>query len=266
MSVPYERDLSRIDQLGVLLQGASTTPIGDTLEKAIAVYEDIEGDPPRALAELALRDLRTVAVRSTEKDLLFSAPPKLPRKLSDIEVLQLFRIAGTIHELCYACEMVQLATDQTSGGSTPTRFYLNSIYHYVSSLFLVDATEPSHKGLPMGGTVIMALQPMGLASFLGPIKEALDRPLGDISLGETVLRLRHSDLVHGDFSPTRVEYLIRLTQMRDPNQAAKLSQLLWQFFHRLVFLYLQLLALLADSGQEMGAVTVRYMRTTGLIS
>ena len=264
MSTTEERDVVRLGALAKLLENAPASPIGDILLEAIGVYEEIEDPFPRHLAEEAMRGLRSIASRANENSLLFQDPPKLPRELSDIEFLQLYRIEMTIHELCYCCEMVQDAADKTSGGSSPTRFYLNGIYHYTSSLFLVDTSKPSHKGLPMGGTVIKALYPMDLAKLLEPIKNVLDQPLGEITFGETILNLRHSDLVHGDFSPERVEYIIRQTQMRDPKQREQLAHFIWLFFHRIIVFHLQLLSLIADSGQDIGVVTLRYVQEKGL--
>ena len=101
---------------------------------------------------------------------------------------------------------------------------------------------------------------MGLAQLLNPIKNVLDEPLGEITFGQTILNLRHSDLVHGDFSPERVEYLIRQTQLRNPKQQEQLAHLIWLFFHKIIILHLQLLSLIASSGKDIGVVTLRYIQ------
>ena len=116
----------------------------------------------------------------------------------------------------------------------------------------------------MGGTVIMALYPMELATLLKPIKNVLDQLLGEITFGETILNLRHSDLVHGDFSPERVEYLIRQTQLRNPKQREQFAHLIWLFFHKIIIFHLQLLSLIANSGKDIGVVTLRYVQEKGL--
>lgn len=260
MSASEERDVVLLEQLGNLLEQSTSSPIGDTLSAAVVIFEQIEDLTARRVAEEALRGLRSIASRAQPDALLFRVPPSLPRELTDIEFLQLARIDTSIHELCYCCEMVQTATDMTWGGSAPTRFYLNGIYHYVSSLFLVDTSKPTHKGLPMGGTVIRALFPMGLAEILEPIRDILSQPVGEISFGQTILNLRHSDLVHGDFSPERVEYLIRQTQIRNPKQQEQFAHLIWLLFHRLIILHLKLMALIEASGKDIVAVTIRYLQ------
>jgi len=259
MSTPPTSDAARLEQLGTLLEQSRTTPIGDSLAAAIAIFEQIEDPMVRRIAEEAMRGLRAIASRAQPGDLLFHNPPKLARDLTDMEFLQLARIDVSVHELCYCCEMIQTAANVTWEGSSPVRFYLNGLYHYVSSLFLVDTSKPTHKGLPMGGTVIRAVFPMGLADILEPIKTILDEPLGEITFGETILNLRHSDLVHGDFSPERIEYLIKQTQIRDPNQQERFAHLIWLLFHRLVMLHLKLMALIAADGKDIGAVTLRYL-------
>jgi len=260
MSTSEERDAALLEELGNLLEQSTSSPIGDTLLAAIGLFEKLKGLTARRVSEDAMRGLRSIASRAQPDALLFQYPPKLPRELTDIEFLQLARIDISVHELCYCCEMVQTAADMTWGGSSPTRFYLNGVYHYVSSLFLVDTSKPNHKGLPMGGTVIRALFPIGLAEILEPIRDILNQPLGEITFGQTILNLRHSDLVHGDFSPERVEYLIRQTQIRDPKQQEQFAHLIWLLFHRLIILHLKLMALIAASGKDIGAVTIRYLQ------
>lgn len=255
-----ERDNARLEKLGDLLEQSSTSPIGDTLSAAIRFFEEIENPMARKVAEEAMRYLRKLASSAQLDTLLFNRPPSLPRELTDIEFIQLVRIEMAVHELCYCCEMVQNATDITSGGSTPTRFYLNGVYYYTSSLFLVDTSKPTHKDLPMGGTVIRALFPMGLAEILDPIKSILEEPFGAYTFGQTILNLRHSDLVHGDFSPERVEYILSQTQFRDPKQQEQFAHLIWRLFHRLIILDLKLMSLIASTGKNFDAVMLHYLQ------
>jgi len=259
MTPSEARDQARLEALASVLERAAASPIGDILIEANRVFEEIENTLYRFVAEEAMKGIRSMAARAQPNDLLFAAPPVLPRKLSDIELLQVLAISGAVHELCYCCEMVQNASETTWGGSTPARFYLNSIYHYTSSMFLVDTSRPSHKHLPMGGTVIRALDPLGLSHLLEPLKEVLDEPLGQTTFGDTILNLRHSHLVHGDFSPERLEYLVRQTDARNPMQMQLFAQLVWKFFHRLMIVNLQILALLASAEGELASAALRYI-------
>jgi hypothetical protein len=253
-----ERDLHRLQLIGDLLENTSNRPIGDLLIGATQIFEEIEETLTRYVAEEAMRGIRSLASRADPSTPLFSKPMKMDQSISDLEYLQLMRIQWAIHELCYACEMVQTASIVTWGGSTPTRLYLNAIYHYTSSLFLVDTSKPTHKDLPLGGTVIRALHPLSLDDLLDPIKEILEEPFGEITYGDAILKLRHSDLVHGDFSPERVEYLVEMTEMRNPMQQEHFAELTWRMFHRLLILNLKLMAYLESTGMDAGAVTLRY--------
>lgn len=261
MSNLEQRDLKRLELLGNFLENISAHPIGNILIEATQLFEEIEEPLSRHVAEEAMCGIRSIASRVDSTSVLFSNPPVLNRHLSDIEFLQLIRIEWEIDELCYACEMVQTSAQVTWGSSTPTRFFLNAIYHYTSSLFLVDKSKPSHKDFPMGGTVICALNPLGLENLLIPIKEVLDEMFGDTTYGEAILNIRHSDLVHGDFSPERIEYLVRKTQMRSPLQQDRFAELTWKFFHRLMIFHLRLLALIASTSLDPGSVAQRYMLT-----
>jgi hypothetical protein len=253
------RDLARLESLGSILERAPTSPIGDILIEANNVFEQFENPLHKGVAEEAMKGIRSIAARAQPNDLLFSTQPTLPRKLSDIELLQLLAISGAVHELCYCCEMVQNASEVTWGGSTPVRFYLNSIYHYSSSMFLMDTNKPTHKDLPMGGTVIRVLYPLGLFYLLKPLKSVLDEPLGQTTFGDTILKLRHTHLVHGDFSPKRLEHLIRQTDARNPMQMELFAQFVWKFFHRLMILNLQVLALLESAEGELASAAIRYL-------
>jgi len=210
-------------------------------------------------AEESMKELRTRAARSDYHDICFQNPPKFPHNISDFEFLQLVRIEMTIHELCYCCEMIDKSASITSGGSSSTRFYLNGFYHYTSSLFLVDMSKKTHRGLPMGGTVIRALNPMGLSELLNPIKNIFDMAQGDTTFGNTILNIRHSDLVHGDFSFKRVEYLINQSKVRDSNQHELFNHHIWLLFHNLIVLHLQLNSLVSSSGKDFEKVVYHYV-------
>lgn len=255
------RDAERLVRLRKLLKQDSNTPIGDVLVIATQISEEFETNQYLLIAEEAMRGIRAVASGAQPADKVFENNPRLPRKLSDMEIFQLYSIERATHELCYCCEMIQSSTEITWGGSTSTRFYLNAFYHYTSSMFLVDTSKPTHKDLPMGGKVIRALHPIGLAHLLTPIKEILDLSFGDISFGQAILNLRHSDLVHGDFSPERIEYLIRQTNMRNANQQQRFAQLIWKLFHRLLILNLNLLSLVGDIDEDMNNVVIRYLQS-----
>lgn len=162
--------------------------------------------------------------------------------------------------MCYCCERINEAANITWGGSSGVRFYMNSIYHYVSSMFLVDASKPSHKDLPMGGTLIRALHPIGLGYLLDPIKMVLEEPFGERTFGETNLHLRHIHLVHGDFSLGRIEHLIEQTQMRDPIQQERFASLIRDLFYELLRLDLILLAMMTAPNVDFLQIVARYLK------
>lgn len=163
------RDFARLNALLEILKSLKTRPIGDVLTSAIEVFDGIETPMCRELAEGAMRTIRSIASRAQPTDKVFENPPRAPREFTDKELIQLLLISRAIHELCYCCESIQEVTEITWGGSTPTGFYLDSMYHMVSSLFLIDTSKPTHKNLPMGGTAIRALHPMGMGNMLEPI-------------------------------------------------------------------------------------------------
>jgi hypothetical protein len=189
------------------------------------------------------------------------ANPRLPATIpTDDQVLQLIGVEFALHELCYCCERLQEAADMTSGSSPPIRFYMNGVYYYVTSLFLVDETKPSHDGLPMGGTIIVPLHPLGLADMLTPVDAILDRPFGtQHTFGAAIRKLRNKHLVHGDFSPERFESLVADTNMRDRAQQERLAANVWDLFHQLLLLDLKIVAILTALNPNIPAILARYV-------
>lgn len=207
-----------LEELTRLVKNPIGEDLGDILIKVIEIRSRINDKATSMLAETLLINFRGQVARAEIGQPLFISPDLPNRDLTDLESLQLIGVERALYELCFCFENLEYASAFTWGGSTPTRFYLNSVYHYVSSMFLIDTSKSSHKNLPMGGTVIRALDSIGLSDLLNPIDKILQKQNGDKGFGESILLLRHSHLVHGDFSPTRIEYLIDSTQMRNQDQ------------------------------------------------
>jgi len=252
----------KFKSIGALIPTANPSNLGDVFAEAVRIRTEIHDQSTLRLSERPLRDLRGMASRAEIGWALFKNPQMPSKPLGDGEILQLIGVEFALHELCYCCEMLQDVTDITSSGSSPTRFYLNGVYYYVTSMFLVDRSKPTHKGLPMGGTVIVALNPMGLADLLTPIDAILNRPFGAKStFGDAVRKLRNSHLVHGDFSPERFEFLVADTHMRDPAQQERLASNIWDLFHQLLLLDLKVNAILTALNPNLPAIISRYAAT-----
>jgi len=252
-------DYQQIIKLVELKKSSNSDNLGDVFAQAVEIRTHLD-EVSKIFAELPLTELRRLASHAEIGWKLFSKPCLPTHTLSDKDILKLLGVERALHELCYCCERIEEATVITWGGSSPTRFYLNSIYHYVSSMFLVDTSKETHKNLPMGGTVIRAFAPIGLSNLLEPIDKVLKQPLGkDICFGETILLLRHSHLVHGDFSPERFEYLVAKTEMRDPKQQEKLSDSVWDLFYQLLLLDLRLISVLTAIDVNITELAIRYL-------
>lgn len=255
-------DKDKIDRIVALLPTVSPDNFGDVFAKAIQIRKEITDQDALRVAELPLSELRQVAGRAQDGWTLFTDPTLPSKTLRDGETLQLIGLERSLHELCYCCERVQESADKTWGGSSPTRFYLNSIYYYVTSLFLVDKNKPSHKGLPMGGTSIRVLHPLGLSSLLVPVDHILKRPMGKAHrVGDTIRKLRNKYLVHGDFSTKQLEDLVVDTEMRDPVKREQLSVSIWDLFYEVLLLDLKLIAILSKINPDVEAIVNRYVNS-----
>ena len=100
--------------------------------------------------------------------MVFSSPPIISRDISDDEARQFIAIIGSLQEIIYCFERVDEASAQTFPYAAPVRFYVNSIFHYVSALFLLDYKKNKKLGFPRPGTVIKVLHPLELKILLDP--------------------------------------------------------------------------------------------------
>ena len=140
-------------------------------------------------------------------------------------------------------ERIEEASFFTFENSAPVRFYINGIFHYISTLFLLDYKRNRKNKLPHPGTVIKVLHPLGLTQLLEPIYQVLDRPFGeDFSYGQTILENRNKQFVHGSFSPENIQDLVDDSRIFDGTQRERFIQNHWDLYDRLILLRLRLLS------------------------
>jgi hypothetical protein len=249
------QDQSRLQELTDLIGKASPDNLLGVFESSTNYLYQIEDPFSRQLAEFPLSNLRSSVFLAEPGLKLSSSPPEPTKELEDIEVLQLFGIERALQELSFAFEMVEFSSAMLGSGSAQSRFYLNSIYHYLSSMFLIDTSKKTHRNLPMGGTIIRALHPLGLSYLLDRILNLTKEPIsGNRTFGDTILLLKHSYLVHGTFSPGNVELLVIVTEMRDPDQRELFFGKMWWIFHEIILLRLKILAIFPP--QEINVMAV----------
>ena len=244
-------DLEKLQKIQKISQLGSSEFFGDDFEEAIDLYSKIQDRSLRGKAEIAIAMLRSVAANYKIGSLLFLQHVYPDCKLSDNEIAQLLFLERTLHEFCYCCDRLAEVTDATFSGSTPSRFYLNGIYYYASTLFLLDSLNNMNKGLTMGGTIIVVLHPLGLEKLLEPIQKILSRPLGgQWTFGEVVRRLRNKFLVHGDFSIEQLETMIRETEVRKMTNLVRFHDCTWDLFHQVILLDLRINSILSHIGEK----------------
>jgi hypothetical protein len=253
---PSGKDTAILAQIESLAKTAATENIGDILIAALDLSSQIESSQGHQSAEFLLSQIRPLARNAEIGWRLFEAPPHPSHELDKDEIIKLITIVATLHSFCYGVERLDEASAATGASSTPVRFYINSIYHYISALYLLDK-EKKKKKLPMGGMVFKVLEPMGLANLLDEIRILLDKSMGeDITFGETVRIIRNKFLVHGNFSPEDIAPVVKRTQMRDFNQINRLAQLIWNLFHQSLILKLKLIAVLTASGVDLDQLEI----------
>ena len=252
-------NISKDDDLvgEILVLALSTTPnnVGDVYIRAVDLYGQIKSADKQQYGEYYVAQIRSLARQAEIGWKIFMIPPNAPRLLSDDEYIQLVTIISTLHSFCYGAERLDEASFVTGPGSTPVRFYINSLYHYIAALYLLNKENNS-----IGGMVYKTLAPMGLSSLLDQIKAVLDKPMeGSISFGETIRKIRNDFLVHGYFSPNDISPIIKSTQLRDMTQQIHLTNLIWELFNQSFILKLKLIALLSATGVDPIELMTRYI-------
>jgi hypothetical protein len=212
------------------------------------------------LAESKLAIIRGYAARADYGYKYFANTVRPIRDLHDEEIIQLATLGRAIHEICFGFEKLEESANLTDGGSTPVRFYINSIYHYLSSMFLIDKSNDSHKKLGNGGSVIFVLEPIGLRDLIRPINDIFNSDLAPgVKFGDLILKVRHSFLVHGKFYPSSTEYIVQQTNLRDPKQQERNTALLWDVFYQLLVFRLRILDVFHEMEIDYEAVGLRYL-------
>lgn len=173
--------------------------IGESMERAIVIQAVMADFVNKSIAEKTLNVIRAYARNAEIGWRIYSEPLKL-EKLTDNQVWQFIGIVGSLQELEYCFERIEEARFFTFDNSAPVRFYVNGIFHYVTSLFLLNWDENNKKGLPYPGTIITVLFPIRLSRLLEPIYQVLNRPFGlESSYGETIRKTEINNLFMGHF-------------------------------------------------------------------
>lgn len=250
------KEILLIKDLGLQIH---TENAGDVLSSVLNIESEI-GDPIiRDLAELYISPIRDFVRKAEIGWRLFANPIKTSHLLSDQEATQLIMIVTTLHELCYCVERLDEASFLSWERSTPVRFYVTSLYNYVSALFLLDKT-----GSIMGGTVHKVLDPLGLSYLLQPIQNILNTSMSDeITFGETIRLVRNRSFVHGTFSPFDIETVVKQTRIHDLRQQNRLVGLTWKLFNQCLLLRLNLISILTDANIDLEVLGSRLMTNAG---
>ena len=239
-------DDTHLKQLLLVSNNLTHDNIGDSMMRAI-VLKAIMLDPVnKAKADEMVEKIRAYARSAEIGWKIFEQPIELKQKLTDLNIWQLIGIIGTLLDLNYCFERIEEAVILTFENSAPVRLFLNGIFHYVTALFLLDTKDNLKKGLPRPGNVIRVLHPLGLSELLDPIYQVFDRPLGERnSYGDTILRNRNRQFVHGSFSPENIRDLVKDTKIFDENQRLRFVQYHRDLNDRVIMLRLQLISILS---------------------
>jgi hypothetical protein len=241
----------------ILVLAASVTPnnVGDIYIRAVDLYGQIHNTDKQQQGEYYIAQIRSLARQAEIGWRIFASLPTPSRKFSEDEYIRLVTIISTLHSFCYGVERLDEASFVTGSDSTPVRFYINSLYHYIAALYLLDKNSD-----PIGGMVYKTLAPMDMSSLLDQVKAVLVKPMeGGISFGETIRKIRNDFLVHGSFSPDDIASIVKTNQLQDITQRLRLTNLIWELFNQSFILKLRLVAILTASGVNPVELLAHYL-------
>ena len=238
-------DNTPLKELGKIVGNLTQDNIDDSMIRAIALRSIILEPALKSGADESLDRIRAFTRNADIGWKIFESPIMPELKLTELQIWQIIWIVGTLQEFNYSIERVEEASLFTFDNSAPVRFYINGIFHYLTALFLLDREENKKKNFPRPGTVIKVLQPIGLGKLLDPVYQVFDRAFGEkLTYGDTVLKIRNKQFVHGSFSPENIKKTVNDSNIFDVTQRIKFIQNHWDLFDSLIILRLQLLSIL----------------------
>lgn len=238
-----------LKELLALSNNLSQDTIGDTMIRAIELRKIVLESHNKTLADNSLDKIRAYARNADIGWKIFNSSVPLEKQLTETQVWQLIAIVGTLREFNYVFERVEEASLFTFENSAPVRFYINGIFHYISTLFLLDFKQNKSKGFSKAGTLIKALDPMGLQRLLDPIYEVFDRPFGEeMNYGQTILGIRNKGFVHGSFSAENIQNIVKDSHIFNEKQRINFIQNHWDLFDKVIILRLQLTSIITSEG------------------
>lgn len=224
--------------------------VGDVYVKVARLHSEISDPDEKAFAELIISSKVRSVARDADIGLrIFSEAPVNLRNLSltSEHQLMLMTLISNLKIFCYGCERLNEAAEQTRPDSSPVRFYLNSIYHLISSFYLLDKKDMDL----LGGMVYKSLHKTGLDKLLSPIIRLIEAPLGGTTFGEVIRRIRNRTLVHGTFNPYEIQPTIELGELRNPENVIQLNDYIWDLFNQTFILELKLISILTYANVDI---------------
>lgn len=106
-------------------------------------------------------------------------------------------------------------------GSPAKAFFMNSIYNYIATFFLLDADRK-----PPGGSIYPALQRHGLTHLIDPVRLVLNQSLGRTTFGEVIRVFRNEAFVHPDYRDSDLNRSYVDVDMLEPANQSRFQELL----------------------------------------
>lgn len=249
-----DKDIDLLGRIQKIIPTLSTDNVGDIYTRALDLLMQVTIEYNKLIGESYIAQIREFGRNAEIGWKLFDNPIKPSTQLDDEQQIQVLTIIVALHTFCYGVERLEEASIRTGPTSTPVRFYINSIYHYIADLYLLGKDKD-----PIGGIIYKTLDPIGLSALLNPVIEVIDRPLETgISFGETIKAISTDQFFHGTYWQEDICTILGTTECDGLRQTQKLNLLIWELFNRTFILKLHLMSVLTALGTKPNELIARY--------
>lgn len=139
-------------------------------------------------------------------------------ELSEREQEQVGLILASLREFSYGFDQAMSIARFVNPVAPQSRFYVNSLYHYLAAYYLVSGERKMRD----------VLKGLGCGDLLGSVEAILDTPLGDTVFHRILATFRNKFLVHPSFTVDPIQDMHKQFDLRNKENADRFMGLIYR--------------------------------------